>query len=200
MTCQGASAALATMTLPDLVARVTSLSIFAPMIQLNFQSSDLSPTSTPTPTEASGGDERLTLATGAPESTGLGFGGRPSPTNTGGPQGSGSGSGVSVGAIVGVGVAAGLGFLAVLVGGCWIWQRQLRRRRDVKDAALQKLDTLYEVSRPAAFESDGASRYQVKPLPARPLGVDDYAMHTSVAPGALAPAETAYRPYRPSDF
>jgi hypothetical protein len=202
----GASAVFATLTLPDLAARITSMSIYAPMIQLAFQSSDVSPSAAPTTTPPPSGDgEQLTVAPGAPESTGLGLGGAdgPFPTGTeGGPSGAQSG-GVSVGAMVGVGVAGGLAFLAVLVGGCWIWQRRLRRRRDMQDAALQKLDTLYEASRPAGpMGEDVYSRYQVKPLPARPLGVEDYAMHSPVSPVTYnaAPPGRTYQPYRPSEF
>jgi len=198
MSCRGNSAVFATMTLPDSGARVTSLSVYAPLIQLNFQSSDLTPTQTTIQNPS--GDEQLTLAPGAPQSTGLGIGGRPTPTNTNGSPGSNSGSGFSVGAMVGVGVAGGLAFLAALVGGCWVWQRRLRQRRDRKDAAMQKLDNLYEASRPTALGGDGYSRYEVKPLPARPLGVDEYTMHSPVSPNTYVPTGRQYRPYRPSGF
>ena len=193
------------MTLPDLGARVTSMSIYAPMIQLAFQSSDLSPSAAPT-TQPPDDGEQLTVAPGAPESTGLGLGADgPFPTGTEtGPSGAQSG-GVSVGAMVGVGVAGGLGFLAVLIGGCWVWQRRIRRRRDMQDAALQKLDTLYEASRPTgpgSLGGDEYSRYQVKPLPARPLGVEDYVMQSPISPVThnAAPAGRTYQPYRPSEF
>jgi len=188
------------MTLPDIAASITALSIFAPMIQINFQSSDLdSSTSSPASKSKSEGAQSTSRKDGSTSTKGssneasqtAATGTNAENTSNDGPSG---GSSIPMAAVIGSAVAGGIALLVVIVSGCWIWQKRIRRRRDAKEAEL--LDSLYASGRPQDIVGGDLSPYFTRPTPtSMARGVDEYAPVAPRSPGDLN-ADTMYRPYR----
>lgn len=116
--------ALMTRTLPDDALSLSTLSMFAPMFQLNFQSTDLPPAST----SSTGPAQTGTSSTGSAQA---GTSGTPSPTSpptTAPTVPAANDNSLSTGAIAGISLSAALVAISLAIFVAIVWRRRVRRR------------------------------------------------------------------------
>lgn len=124
---------------------VREMILLAPMFQLNYQSSDLP--STPTPTSSSPSSNPMTPNQRATDTTTSTSGTSPPPSDN--PTASGIQGGLSTGAIVGVGVGAALGGLLLGIAAILLF---LRHRRRKMASPAQELDGQWTGSPQAEYK------------------------------------------------
>ena len=225
VTCDGSrSGEVATQTVPDAAASITAFSLLAPMIQINWQSSDRPASNTRSGATRPGGNQLTvpagtqTIDTGAASGvptlvTDGSISVRPSGSDTpggslGGPEqkeeASEGNNGLTTATKVGLGIAGGVAAIAVVVGTImYVWRRRRNQREE------QELDRLYGMKHNSSTNLTG---YGDDEIPGWYRGQRQAGAATRLTPTASpfqagpgggggaeleAPASPYYRPYRP---
>ncbi|KAL1835414.1 hypothetical protein VTJ49DRAFT_6776 [Mycothermus thermophilus] len=175
VTCDGSkSGDFGFLTIPDAGASITALSLFAPMIQINWRATDRPETTTTEPTTtsasaiervtpsgtktvdtaAASGEETLILAPSDGSGTGgfdVDFGGSDTGTSSSSSQqpsnNSDDGEGLNAASRVAIGAASTAVLLAVIVCGLFYWWR--RRKSKLEERNLNRLYGLRHTTVPA---------------------------------------------------
>jgi len=211
VTCDGSrSGDFAFKTVPDTAASVTAFSLFAPLFQINWQSSDR-PGTTTRPGTGAGAQPTRTNSNGQPvptsgtqtidpgEASGIPTletdGSIPRPSGTGGLDGlpndaeqkeeEPANTGLATATKVGLGIGGAVAAIALVVGTImYVWRRRRGQRED------QELDRLYGMKHSASSSAD-LTRHHDEDIPGWYRG-QRQAQATQATQPRLAPTMSPY--------